>query len=95
MKPAPFDYYDPDNLEKALELLHEYGDEAKILAGGQSLGPLLTMRLSTPRILIDINRLPELQYLNYNKNLLTIGAMTRQSTLEDDSQIKHMQPLLA
>ena len=95
MKPAPFDYYDPDNLEKALELLHEYGDEAKILAGGQSLGPLLNMRLSTPRILIDINRLPELQYLNYNKNLLTIGAMTRQSTLEDDSQIKHMQPLLA
>ena len=59
MKPAPFDYFDPESVEEVLDLLHQHGDEAKILAGGQSLGPLLNMRLSTPQIIVDINRVTE------------------------------------
>ena len=56
MKPAPFDYFDPDSLDEALDLLNEYGDDATIIAGGQSLGPILNMRLSAPKVLIDLNR---------------------------------------
>jgi len=95
MKPAPFVYFDPESIEEALDLLHQHGDEVTILAGGQSLGPLLNMRLSTPQIIVDINRVTDLQYYKSDDTGLKIGAMTRQSTLEDDSNIKEIQPLLA
>jgi carbon-monoxide dehydrogenase medium subunit/2-furoyl-CoA dehydrogenase FAD binding subunit len=95
MKPAPFVYFDPESIEEVLYLLHQHGDEATILAGGQSLGPLLNMRLSTPQIIVDINRVTDLQYYKSDDTGLKIGAMTRQSTLEDDSNIKEIQPLLA
>ena len=65
MKPAPFDYYDPDSGEEVLDLLQQYGDDAKILAGGQSLGPLLNMRLSTPQIIVDLNHVADLESVSY------------------------------
>ena len=95
MKPAPFDYFDPESVEEVLDLLHQHGDEAKILAGGQSLGPLLNMRLSTPQIIVDINRVTDLEYYKSDDTTLKVGAMTRQSTLEDDTNLKNIQPLLA
>ena len=63
MKPAPFEYVAPESLEEAISLLGEHGEVGKILAGGQSLGPLLNMRLASPEVLIDINRLEELSYI--------------------------------
>ena len=60
MKPAPFEYYAPLELQEALDLLDRYGDEAKILAGGQSLMPLMNLRLARPSVIIDINRLRDL-----------------------------------
>ena len=95
MKPAPFEYYDPDTVEEALELLGHYGDEAKILAGGQSLCPLLNMRLSAPEVLIDLNRISSLAYQREENGWLALGAMTRQSRLEDDPTLAERQPLLA
>ncbi len=62
MKPAPFDYFDPDSLDEALDLLNQYGDDAEIIAGGQSLGPILNMRLSAPKVLVDLNRVTTLDY---------------------------------
>ena len=95
MKPAPFDYYDPDSVEEVLDLLQQYGDDAKILAGGQSLGPLLNMRLSTPQIIVDLNRVADLEYYKSDDTGLKVGAMTRQSTLEDDTNLRTTQPILA
>ena len=63
MKPAPFEYIAPESIEQALTALAQYGDEAKILAGGQSLMPLLNMRLTTPGVVVDINGLEELNYI--------------------------------
>ena len=95
MKPAPFDYYDPNSVEEVLELLQQYGDDAKILAGGQSLGPLLNMRLSTPQIIVDLNHVADLEYYKSDDTGLRVGAMTRQSTLEDDANLRTTQPILA
>lgn len=87
MKPAPFVYRDPGTVAEALEALAEYGDEGKILAGGQSLVPLLNMRLAQPQALIDLNRIAELQYVAERSqdgaSGLAFGAMTRQSVVED------------
>ena len=63
MKPAEFDYFAPTTVEEAVSLLAEHGDHAKIIAGGQSLIPLLNFRLACPRILIDINRIESLSYI--------------------------------
>lgn len=96
MKPAPFDYYAPTELAEALALLAEYGDEAKILAGGQSLMPMLNMRLSTPAVVVDINRLSELDYVTPRPDGgLAIGALTRQRQLERSPLVREPYPLLA
>src|SRR5438128_1232597 len=63
MKPAPFDYLAPASLDEALEILAQRGDEAKVLAGGQSLVPLLNLRLARPALLVDLNRLSDLAYV--------------------------------
>ena len=63
MKPAPFEYYVPDSLEQALDILHEQGDSAKLLAGGQSLVPAMNFRVVQPNALIDLNRVEELRYI--------------------------------
>src|SRR5262244_2733824 len=78
MKPASFDYFAPTTLDETLELLHEYGDEAKILAGGQSLMPLMNLRLAHPRVIIDINRISGLDHIASTADGgVAIGALTR------------------
>ncbi|HXH13616.1 MAG TPA: FAD binding domain-containing protein [Alphaproteobacteria bacterium] len=96
MKPAPFEYFAPTHMAEALDLLARYGDEAKILAGGQSLMPLMNMRLARPRVIIDINRLSDLAYISPGRNgMFTIGALTRQRAVERASLIRQHYPLLA
>lgn len=79
MKPAPFAYCAPDSLDEVLALLAEHGDEAQILAGGQSLVPMLALRMASPAILIDINRIPELQRLEETEDGLRLAACVRHS----------------
>jgi aerobic carbon-monoxide dehydrogenase medium subunit len=94
MKPAVFDYYDPTTLAEALSLLAQFGDTAKPLAGGQSLVPMMNMRLARPAQLVDLNRLSELNYLKIEQGELRIGAMTRQRTLERTKIVADGWPLL-
>ena len=95
MKPAPFEYIAPESIEQAVAALVQYGDEAKILAGGQSLMPLLNMRLITPSVVVDINGLGELSYIRQEGEHLHIGALTRQHRLERDARIRQTVPVLA
>lgn len=96
MKPPPFDYLAPSTLEEALGVLAEKGAEAKILAGGQSLVPVLNFRLAQPSLLVDLNGVAELNYLDVDEaRTVRIGAMTRQRTLERDPRIAECAPLLA
>ncbi len=94
MKPAPFEYHSPTSLEQALEIKARYGDDAKLLAGGQSLVPAMNFRIVQPGMLIDLNRVDELSYIHEEKNTLRIGAMTRERHLEFDSSIAKRTPLL-
>lgn len=82
MIPAAFDYAAPKTLEEAFALLEEYGDEAKILAGGHSLIPMMKLRFAEPERLIDINNIPGLSFIKEEDGYLKIGAMTRESDLE-------------
>ncbi|MBC8336299.1 MAG: xanthine dehydrogenase family protein subunit M [Anaerolineales bacterium] len=95
MKPAPFDYHIPDSIEETLGLLNESGDEAKILAGGQSLVPAMNFRIVQPSVLIDLNRVGHLSYINKDEEVIRIGAMTRDRKLEFDPVIADWVPLLA
>lgn len=94
MKPAPFEYHAPESIEEALFLLHNYGGEAKLLAGGQSLVPAMNFRVVQPSALIDLNRVPELAYIHENNECLRIGAMTRERHLELDASVAKWTPLL-
>lgn len=95
MKPAPFAYLAPRSLEEALTLLAEHGDQAKLLAGGQSLVPMLNFRLARPDVLIDLNRVSGLDGIALDGgDLLRVGAMTRQSTLERHAEVAARCPLL-
>lgn len=95
MKPAPFDYLAPDTLLSALDILDEYRDEAKVLAGGQSLVPSMNFRLLQPSILVDLNKIDELSYIRPDADGgLRIGAMTRQRQLETESRVAEQTPLL-
>jgi CO/xanthine dehydrogenase FAD-binding subunit len=94
MKPAPFDYVRPDSLVEACELLA--GDEdARLIAGGQTLVPMLAMRLARPAKLIDIMRLPELAGIRAENGAVVVGATTRQAQAERNSLIKASVPMLA
>lgn len=95
MKPAPFDYMVADSLADALAALHDYGYDAKPLAGGQSLVPLLNMRLARPRLLVDLNRLAALAFITERDGGIAIGAMTRQRAVEQSALIAARCPLLA
>ena len=95
MKPAPFEYYVPDSIEQALDLLREHGDTARLLAGGQSLVPAMNFRVVQPGVLIDLNQVGELQYIRDGSATLHIGAMTRERALEFDPVISKKTPLLA
>ena len=94
MKPAPFEYIVPDSVAEATAVLAEYGDEAKVLAGGQSLVPAMNFRLVQPTLLVDINRLADLDYVNKESGGLKIGALTRQRTVEKHALIQEYAPLL-
>ena len=94
MKPAPFDYHIPDSIDQALVLLREHTDTAKILAGGQSLVPAMNFRVVQPSMLIDLNRIKDLDYVREQDRCLHIGAMTRERTLEFDARIAKNAPLL-
>jgi CO/xanthine dehydrogenase FAD-binding subunit len=95
VKPPPFEYHDPTTLDEALGLLAEHGYDAKVLAGGQSLVPLLNFRLARPERLVDLNGVPELDYLRFENGTLRIGAMTRHSALERSAQVAERIPLLS
>ena len=96
MKPAPFRYLAPASLDECVELLREHGDEAKLLAGGQSLVPMMNFRLAKPAVLIDLNGVAELDYVrDGNGGGTRIGALTRQRALERDPQLRRRNPLLA
>lgn len=87
MKPHPFEYADPDTLEAALGLLAEVGDEAVVIAGGQSLVPLLNLRLARPELVIDPRRIPELSQFEVGVGGLRAGAMARVSDVEGDPRV--------
>ena len=95
MKPSAFDYESPDSEAAAIELLAEHGDEAKILAGGQSLIPLLNFRLARPALLIDINRIRSLDHLTQRDGRLWIGAAARQARVERSPLARRSWPMLA
>lgn len=82
-----FNYAAPSSLQEAFELLHEYGDDAKILAGGHSLVPMMKLRFASPTHLVDINNIPGLAYIKEEDGYLKIGAMTRECELEESAII--------
>jgi carbon-monoxide dehydrogenase medium subunit len=94
MKPPKFDYHAPKSVDDALALLERYGGDAKILAGGQSLMPLLNFRLSRPAALVDLNRIPSLAYIKEVDGRVSLGAMTRQRAIEFSPVVKDRLPLL-
>src|SRR3989454_4547419 len=94
MKPAKFDYYDPRSLEEALALLDRHPDDAKVLAGGQSLMPLLNMRLARPNIVVDINQIKDLNYVRASDGGIAIGAIARQRALQTEKLIAERVPIL-
>jgi carbon-monoxide dehydrogenase medium subunit len=96
MKPRPFDYCAPRSLDEALALLAAYGPEARPLAGGQSLVQRMNLRQESPAVIVDLNRVPELDFRQHAADgALVIGAMTRQQRLVDDVTIRAANPALA
>jgi len=95
MKPAPFDYFSPGTVDEALALLAEHGDEAKPLAGGQSLIPAMNFRLARPAVLVDLNGISALAYVRAESGGVAMGAMTRQRTVERSDVVARAAPLLA
>jgi CO/xanthine dehydrogenase FAD-binding subunit len=94
MKPAPFEYFAPETVPEALALLEEYGEDAKILAGGQSLVPMMNFRLVRPKVLVDINQIAGLSYIRESEGQLRIGAMTRHRDVERSPVVERLNGLL-
>ncbi len=94
MKPAGFEYHAPETVEEAIALLDAHGDQAKVLAGGQSLVPLMNMRLARPAVIVDINRIRALDYLTPDAGALRVGALCRQRTAEGSAVVAARCPLL-
>lgn len=95
MKPATFNYIRAEHADEAVALLAEYGDDARILAGGQSLMPMLNMRLAQPAVLIDISQCDDLNFIRSENNELRVGAATTQAALEWRKELAVNSPLLA
>ena len=93
MKPAPFRYHDPRSLDEVLSLLDGL-DDARLLAGGQSLMPMLNMRLAQPTNIIDLNRVRELSYIRLSGEILEVGAMARQRDIEFSDVVRQAVPLM-
>jgi len=94
LKPAPFEYAAPRSLEEALALLAEHGLDAKALAGGQSLLPLLHRRRLRPRLVVDLNRIAGLDHIRMDGGMLALGALVRQSTAERSDLVHEISPLM-
>jgi carbon-monoxide dehydrogenase medium subunit len=95
MKPAPFEYHRPVSLAETFDLLDRYGDDGRLLAGGQSLVPALNLRLAMPRAVIDINRIPDLDAIRVTADGLVIGALARQEAIERSPLVREHAPLIA
>jgi len=93
MIPSSFEYSAPSTLDEALKMLNELGDEAKILAGGHSLIPMMKLRFAEPEHLVDINNIPELSYVKEDGKYLKIGAMTREVELEESDIVAAKYPI--
>jgi carbon-monoxide dehydrogenase medium subunit len=95
MKPAPFEYYSPETVDEALARLAEFGWDAKVLAGGQSLIPMMNFRLAQPAVLVDLNKLSDLFFIRPHANGgLRVGAMTRQAAVERDPLVAERAPMI-
>lgn len=94
MIPAAFDYAAPTSLDEAVALLQQHGDDAKILAGGHSLLPLMKLRLAAPALLVDLAQIPDLSYIRDQGDHVAIGAMTTYVELEDSEVLQRRIPLL-
>ena len=95
MKPPRFDYLAPRTLDEALAHLHQHGDQAKILAGGQSLIPMLNFRLAHPGVVVDVNRLTDLAYVRQHDGGVAVGALTRQHAVERSDLVRARVPIVA
>lgn len=95
MIPAAFEYVAPGSVSEAIALLQRHGSDAKVIAGGQSLIPMMRFRLATPAVLIDIGRIPDLAYIREEGGWLRIGALTRHAAMEHSPLVRERYPLLA
>jgi carbon-monoxide dehydrogenase medium subunit len=95
MKPASFEYFRPKTIKEVLQALTQHGEDAKVIAGGQSLVPMMNLRLARPAVLIDINALKELDYHRQEGGYVAIGALTRHATLRDSALIRETCPLMS
>ena len=94
MKPAAFDYVAPASLADALSVLSRYGDDAKVLAGGQSLVPMMALRLAAPAVLVDLNRAQGLAGIEVDEATMTVGAMTRHRDVLDHPELRWRCPMI-
>lgn len=94
MIPASFDYFRPQSLEEAIGLLNQHGEEAKVLAGGHSLVPAMKLRLAQPKVVIDIGRISDLNYIREQDGKIAIGAMTTHHAIETSGLLREKCPLL-
>ncbi len=95
MIPAAFDYVEAGSADEAIAALGQHGDEAKLMAGGHSLIPLMKFRLAAPSVVIDIGRITDLSYINDGGDHVAIGALTRHTAVETSDMLKSQVPLLA
>ncbi len=93
MIPSSFDYSTPSTIDEALSMLAEYGEDAKVLAGGHSLIPMMKLRFASPTHLVDINNIPGLSYIKEEDGKVKIGAITRESDLDDSDILKENFPI--
>src|SRR4051812_37051230 len=95
MKPAAFDYFAPASLDEVVALLGKHGQNAKLLAGGQSFVPMANFRVLRPEVVIDLNRIGSLDYVIERDGGIAIGAMTRHRTVERSELVRERCPLIA
>jgi carbon-monoxide dehydrogenase medium subunit len=95
MKPAAFQYFAPHSLDEAVDLLGRHGEDAKLIAGGQSLVPMMAFRLATPAVLVDLNGVSELEYVREEDGTLMLGALARHRAVQDLTWLTERCPVVA